>query len=186
MAKTILLTGAMGSGKSTVLSLGYRALEAHWGPSATIDIDTIQRMVDPRQELGDDRRLLELAGWQTWLLAKSFLTNGFECVVIGSNGLHTPEEGLNDMVGFLLSVGEVYHVTLDPSVEEIQRRVAKRGGMDISADSLAEHVEWMRARYRDWTCRIDNTSMAPEETLTEIAQRIKRGDGRVTGPLAIG
>ena len=48
MAKTILLTRAMGSGKSTVLSLGYRALEAHWGPSATIDIDTIQRMVDPR------------------------------------------------------------------------------------------------------------------------------------------
>lgn len=105
-------------------------------------------------------------------------------MVIGGNGFHTPEAGLNDMITFLVSVGEVYHVTLDPSLAAIQRRVASRGS-DLSPDSLAEHVEWMRARYREWTCRIDNTSMSPEAILAEIAKRIGRGEGRVTGPLPV-
>ncbi|MEY2430720.1 MAG: hypothetical protein QOC92_445 [Acidimicrobiaceae bacterium] len=107
----------MRSGKSTVMSLGYRALEAHFGPTATIDADTISMMIDPRWELADEERHLDLCGYQCWLLAQSFLTAGFECVMIGSNGFHTPEEGLNDMVAFLLSVGAVYHVTLDPSID---------------------------------------------------------------------
>lgn len=119
---------------------------------------------------------------QCWLLAQSFLATGFECVIIGSNGFHTPEEGLDDMVDFLLRAGDVYHVTLDPSMKEIQRRIAMRGS-DFSPDSLAERVEWIRARYRGWTCRIHNTSMSPGSTLAAIAERIGRGDGRITGPL---
>jgi hypothetical protein len=185
VGQTILLSGAMGSGKSTLMGLGYRALASHWGPTATIDQDDVLRMVDPRWELdGDDQaRHFEIAGWHEWLLARSFLTQfGFECVVIGGNGLHTPAEGLNDLITFLLGVGDVFHVTLDPSLDEIRRRVAQRGG-DASAASLAEHVAWMRARYRDWTCRVDNTSLRPEEALAEIARRVGAGEGRVTGPL---
>lgn len=182
MGKTILLSGACGSGKSTLMSLGYRRLAALWGPTATVDTDTILTMVDPMWELVDEERHLDLAGYQCWLLAKSFLTAGFECVIIGGNGLHTPEEGLNDMVTLLLSVGEVYHVTLDPALAEIKRRAAKRG-RELSPGSLAEQVERMQASYRQWTCRIDNTSKSPEATLAEIAERIGRGEGRLTGPI---
>lgn len=78
VGKTILLSGAMGSGKSTVMTIGYRALAAQWGPTATIDADTILRMVDPKWELADEERHLELAGYQCWLLAESFLTGGFD------------------------------------------------------------------------------------------------------------
>ena len=180
MGKSILLSGACGSGKSTLMALGYRALEVHWGPTATIDTDTILMMVDPRWELAHEERRLELAGYQCWLLAQSFLTGGFDCVIIGGNGLHTPEE-INDLVVFLLRFGEVHHVTLDPSLAEIQRRVAARGG-DKSPEWLSGHVEWMRTRYRPWTCRIDNTFLDPEATLIEIAQRIESGEGRLTGP----
>src|SRR4051812_4881363 len=109
----------MGSGKSTLMRLGYRALEVHFGPAATIDTDTISMMIDPKFELADEERRLDLCGYQCWLLAQSFLASGFVCVIIGSIGFHTPEEGLNDMVTFLLSAGEVFHVTLDPSIEEI-------------------------------------------------------------------
>jgi chloramphenicol 3-O-phosphotransferase len=181
MGKSILLSGACGSGKSTLLKLGYRALEVHWGPTATIDTDTILMMVDPRWELAHEERRLELAGYQCWLLAQSFLTAGFDCVMIGGNGLHTPEE-LNDLVTLLLRLGEVYHVTLDPSLAEIQHRVANRGG-DQTPEWLAHHVEWMRARYRPWTCRIDNTSLSPQAAMAEIAERTVRGEGRLTGPL---
>jgi len=77
----------------------------------------------------------------------------------------------------------VYHVTLDPSLDAIRARIEQRGGMDITPDGIAEHVEWMRARYRDWTCRIDNTAMTPAETVAEIARRIAHGEGHITGPL---
>ena len=142
-------------------------------------------MVDPRWELPEDEWDLKLCGWQCWLLARSFLTRGFETVIIGGNGFHTPAEGLNDMIGFLLTVGDVHHVTLDPSLEEIQWRVAQRGS-EMSPESLAEHVAWIRARQRSWTCRVDNTSLTPEATVAQIAACIDRGGGTVTGPLPEG
>ena len=182
VAKTILLTGAMGSGKSTLLSLGYLTKVAHLGKTASIDTDVVSMMIDPAFELADEDRHLDLTGYQGWLLTKSFLEAGFETVIIGSNGFHTPEEGLNDMIGFLLTAAEVFHVTLDASVEETQRRVAARGSA-INPDALADHIKSMRDRQRPWTCRIDNTQMTPEHTLAEIAARIRQGEGRVTGPL---
>lgn len=181
MSKTILLSGACGAGKSSLMGLGYRKLSARWGPTATIDTDTIMMMVDPRWELTHEERRLELAGYQCWLLAKSFFADGFDCVVIGGNGLHTPSE-INDLVELLLTAGDVYHVTLDPSPDEIQRRVAERGG-DHTPEWLAVHVEWMREKYRDWTCRVDNTRLTPEETLAEIAERVGRGEGKIVAPL---
>jgi hypothetical protein len=63
MGKTILLLGACGSGKTTLMTVGYRALEVHWGPTATIDTDTILLMVDPRWDLAHEERRLELAGY---------------------------------------------------------------------------------------------------------------------------
>lgn len=179
---TILITGAMGSGKTTLMSIPYRTRRAHLGKTAAIDADVVSKMIDPTMELPDEDRHLDLTGFQCWLLAESFLAAGFDTVMIGSNGFHTPEEGLNDMVSFLLTVGDVYHVTLDPSLEEIRRRVAARE-TGMPDDALSEHVAWMRARQRRWTCRIDNTSLSPEATLAEIATRTRRGDGRITGPL---
>lgn len=154
----------------------------HFGRTATIDTDVLQMMVDPAWELPEDEWDLELSGWQCWLLAQSFLQRGFETLIIGSNGLHTPAEGLNDMIGFLSTVGEVHHVTLGASIEEIQPRVVERG-RDMTAAAVAEHVESMRPRQRAWTCRVDNTSLTAEETIAEIAARVRRGEGRLTGPL---
>jgi chloramphenicol 3-O-phosphotransferase len=182
MPRTVLLTGACGSGKSTLLSVGQRTMAEHFGRTATIDTDVLQMMVDPAWELPEDEWDLELCGWQCWLLAKSFLTHGFDTVIIGSNGFHTPAEGLNDMIGLLLTAGDVHHVTLDASIEEIQRRVVERGS-DMTPASVAEHVAWMRARQRDWTCRVDTTSLTPEETVAEIAARVDSGEGRLIGPL---
>src|SRR4051794_28816770 len=107
VGRTILLTGAMGSGKSAVLSLGYQTKVAHFGKTASIDADVLSMMIDPTFELADEDRHLDLTGYQCWLLTRSFLSAGFETVIIGSNGFHTPEEGLNDMVGLLLTAGEV-------------------------------------------------------------------------------
>jgi len=182
VGKTILLSGAVGSGKSTIMRLGYRALSAHWGPTATIDTDTIVMMVDPTWELSDEERDYELAGWQIWLLARSFLSRGFECVLIGGNAPHTPDRALNDLIGRLLGVGDVYHVTLDPSPAQTQRRVAQRGG-GPRPEWVTEHVGRLRATYQDWTCRVDNSRLSPLETVAEIAARIEQGHGKLTEPI---
>jgi hypothetical protein len=84
-------------------------------------------------------------------------------------------------MGTVLRVGDVYHVTLDPSLAETQRRVEARGG-DKTREWVSAHVTWMRARYGPWTCRIDNTLLDPEAAIAEIARRTSRGEGRLDGP----
>lgn len=165
-----------------MLSVGQPTMARHLGRAATIDTDDLLRMVDPTWELPQNEWDLELCGWQCWLLARSFLTSGFETVIIGSNGFHTPAEGLNDMIRLLLTVGDVYHVTLDPSLEEIQRRVAERGSR-MTSEFVADEFGRMRARHRSWTCLVDNTSLTPEAVVAEIAARVNRGEGQVSGPL---
>jgi hypothetical protein len=82
----------------------------------------------------------------------------------------------------LLRAGGVSHVTLDPSIDEIKGRVAARGG-DKTPEWLEAHVQWMRERYAAWTCRIDNSTMTPAETLIEILARTRAGEGRITSVL---
>lgn len=176
---TLLLSGACGAGKTTLLTLGYRAWSDAWGPTATFDTDSLLMMVDPRWELTHEERRLDLMFEQCGLLSASFHRSRFEWVVIGGNALHTPDE-IAALIVSLLAHGSVFHVTLDPSTEAIQRRVAQRGG-DKTDEWLEAHVEWMRAKYESWTARVDNSDQTPPETLREIVARVSAGDGQLTG-----
>lgn len=178
---TLLLSGACGSGKSTLLQLGYRTWHRALGRTAAFDTDALLMMVDPRWELAHEERRLDLLFEQCGLLATSFHRAGFDCVVIGGNALHTPDE-INPLIQQLLEAGGVIHVTLDPSIDEIRRRVAARGG-DKTPEWLETHVQWMRERYAGWTCRIDNSTITPTETLDEIVARTRAGEGRITSAL---
>jgi hypothetical protein len=178
--RTILLSGACGAGKSALLRLGARRFEPKFGRTATFDTDSLLMMVDPRWELDHEERRFDLLYEQCFLLAVSFANGGFDTVVIGGNALHTLDE-LHGLVERLAVLGPVFHVTLDPSLDEIVRRVAGRGG-DKTPEWLAVHVDWMRAKYEPWTCRIDNTSLSPTETLDEVAHRVlAAGEGRLDG-----
>ena len=88
MPRTILLTGACASGKSTLLSVGQRTMAKHFGRTATIDTDVVQMMVDPTWELPEEEWDLELCGWQCWLLARSFVTRGFQTVIYLKGHMH--------------------------------------------------------------------------------------------------
>lgn len=177
---TLLISGACGAGKSALLTLGYRAYSAVWGPTATFDTDTLLMMVDPRWELTHDERRLPLLYEQCAVLAESFLMGGLSWVVIGGNALHTPSE-MEPLVARVLSLGALFHVTLDPSLSEIKRRVARRGG-DKTDEWLETHVRWMREKYEPWSCRIDNSELTPLETLHSIAERVQAGEGHITTP----
>ena len=176
--RTILLSGACGSGKTTIAQLGYRRLSAAWGPTATLDTDTLYGMVDPHWELPYEERRNDLVPVQVGLLASSFLDAGFATMLVLGNALHTPAD-LEVFLPALLARGDVFHVTLDPSLDEIVRRVEARGA-DKTPEWLDSHVSWMRERYEPWTCRIDNSALTPLQTVERIAAELRRGCGRLT------
>jgi hypothetical protein len=106
----------------------------------------------------------------------------FGCVIIGGNGLHTPTE-ITDFVARLLRLGEVYHVTLDPSLDEIQRRVATRSG-DHTPEWLADHVCEPRGRSvraRDFPS--SDVSHPPNARRAPLTAGSQGGGGAVTLPL---
>lgn len=134
-------------------------------------------MVDPHWELPYEERRNELVPRQVGLLAGSFLDAACSTMLVLGNALHSPPS-LDVFLPLLLARGEVFHVTPDPSLDEIVRRVAARGG-DKTPEWLAIHVAWMRDQYEPWTCRIDNPSLTPEQTVERIAQEIGAGRGRL-------
>ena len=176
MARSILVSGACGAGKSTLLRLGYRALFARFGRTAALDTDWFFTFVDPHWELPYEERDGALMFRQCGLLSNSFLEAAFDTVLIAGNALHTRGGMFDELVETLRSRGDVFHFTLDPSLEEIMRRVAERGG-DKTPEWLTTHVRWMRDRYEDWTCLIDSTAMTPEQTVDTIAAELAAGRG---------
>ena len=97
-------------------------------------------------------------------------------MIIGGNGLHTPEE-INDLIALLLRVGDVYHVTLDPLAPgnpappgEPWRRpdpcVARRAC--LVDESPISRVDLPHRQH----------SRGPEATLARIAECVRRGEGR--------
>ncbi|HZU74590.1 MAG TPA: hypothetical protein VE990_17670 [Acidimicrobiales bacterium] len=177
MARTILLSGACGSGKTAVADLGHKRLRAALGPTAVIGTDRLFMMLDPLWELPYEPDRLELVYRQVALLVASFFGFGVPTVMVVGNALHTPSE-LDLLLVDLLEAGEVFHVTLDPSLAEIIRRVRLRGD-DKTEEWLASHVEWMRAKYGSWTARIDNSALSPGQTLDALAEVIDQGGGRL-------
>jgi hypothetical protein len=174
--KAVLLSGACGAGKTTLLQLGYRRLFSHFGRVATLDTDWFFLLVDPHWELPFEERDGELMYAQCATLARSFFDAGFDTVLIGGNALHTRGGRFDELVDSLRASADVYHYTLDPSLEAIVQRVERRGG-DKTAEWLGTHVAWMREKYDTWTSVIDNSAMSPEETVAVIADRIKAGEG---------
>lgn len=171
-----MLSGACGAGKTTLLQLGYPKLFSYFGRTATLDTDWFLMLVDPRWELPYEERDGELMYRQCALMAISFFDAGFETVLIAGNALHTRGGAFDGLVGAIRSRADVYHFTLDPSLDEIIRRVQLRGA-DKTSDWLETHVAWMREKYGSWTSVIDNSAISPRKTAQLISDRVANGDG---------
>ena len=76
-------------------------------------------------------------------------------------------------------VADTFHVSLDPSLDVLRDRIARRGD-DRSDDWLRTHVEWMRERYAEgWTYVIDNSAMTPDETLDAVVAAVESGAAKL-------
>lgn len=179
--RLVFLSGACGAGKTAVLSLGLLRMRAAFGGDvAAVDTDRVSMFIDPLWEVRypEAEPYWELAGRQWILLARSYFEFGFAAVIIGGNGVWQRENVMR-VAAAVADLADTYHVSLDPSLDVIRDRIARRGD-DRSDDWLRTHVEWMRERYAEgWTYVIDNSAMTPDETLDAVVAAVNSGEARL-------
>jgi broad-specificity NMP kinase len=180
---TILLSGAPGTGKSTVQARAPYFFRARLGESAAIGTDELYTIFDPRWT-NDNRHWWKLALGSCACVTRYLFQQGLHVVLIASNGLYTSED-VNAVLTELLPVSAVYHITLDVSLDVVVDRVRQRGDLaEHPPEWLAAWLDHIRPYYAEWTQVIDTSNLTPDETLEQIYQHIVQGDGRLAQPLA--
>jgi hypothetical protein len=180
MPRTVFLSGPAGSGKTTILRLSHAEKLTTWGRTAAIDTDQLFLMVDPHWDLPYDDARTALVLRQSVQLAESFFGAGYENVVIAGNAIHDAID-LNPVIPDLLRLGQVFHLSLDPSEEAVLRRTAD--DPDRSPAHLIRDLHLLRARRSPWSALVDNSTLTPLETLQRIAHLVQSGEGEVHGLL---
>jgi hypothetical protein len=145
-------------------------------PTVAIDVDQLYFNVDARWELlyDDDRNAMVLD--QATGLAISLFEHGWPTVMITGNSLFDPADTA-PILATLGPIARVYHVTLTPDPATILRRCATTPGRDASRP--AAEADLLARKPHPGSGRMDNTTLTPEQTLTEIARLVDAGVGRV-------
>ena len=183
--RVVVVGGACGVGKSETLRTMRRTLQGSVADVATLETDRFYMIIDPDWAIAEDdaARYYEVAGWLLQGTAQRLIRAGFDWVAIGSADMYE-ESRLRDLVQPFLDDGvNVHHVTLDPGVEIVCDRIARRAhplDADKTPDWIASYLSWYRGHYADWTWLIDNSALTPEETALAIFEAVQAGRGRIT------
>jgi predicted kinase len=182
-AATILLSGAPGTGKSTIQRLAPSYFRGRLGEAAAIGTDEIYTIVDPDWSQTNEY-WKQMARDNCILLARNLFSQGVRVVLIGGNDLYT-KQVVNVYLSALLPLSTVFHFTLDARLEVAVDRVARRGDLDAHpAEWLAEWLEHVREHISTWTQVVDTTYLTPEQTLELIYQKVSQRDGELTKLIA--
>src|SRR5262245_60652680 len=114
---TILLSGAPGTGKSTVQARAPYFFRARLGEAAALGTDQFYTLFDPRWT-NDNRHWWKLALGSCACVTRYLFQQGVGVVLIASNGLYTSPD-INTVLVELLPVSAVYHITLDAQLDTV-------------------------------------------------------------------
>jgi AAA domain len=184
MKRLVLISGAIGVGKSETLRSMRETLIDVVGEIAVLESDQFYMMIDPHWTCPPDRleRYYEVAGQLLQRTALGFLGSGFSWVAVASNG-HWKEHRAREFVQpFLLENALVHHVTLDPGEEVVGQRIARRSrATGHAADEQVAVAVDMLVKVRQargtWTHVVDNSELTPEATVRAIHDAVDRGQG---------
>ena len=165
---TILLSGAPGTGKSTVQRRAPAYFRSRLGATAAFGTDEIHAMIDPDWMLPYEQRRADFITQTCCHLAQQFFAADFRCVLIAGNALYTAET-VEQYRQALTPFSYLYHITLDADLATLVERVRQRGDLTAHPPTwLAEWLAHIRGHYADWTHVIDTTNLSVEETLDVI------------------
>jgi broad-specificity NMP kinase len=185
MKRVVVISGAIGVGKSETLVSMRETLIDVVGEIAVLESDQFYMMIDPHWTCPPDRvdRYFAVSGWLLQQTALGFLRSGFDWVAIASNG-HWQQRSAREFVRpFLLEDARVHHITLDPGEEVLRQRLAQRAkaaGLAVDEQRAAEAVDMLlrvRQELGPWTHVLDNSQLTPEATVRAIREAIDRGHG---------
>jgi hypothetical protein len=187
MKRVVVISGAMGVGKSETLRSMRETLIEMVGEIAVLESDQFYMMIDPHWTCPPDRvdHYYTVSGWLLREAALGFLRSGFDWVAIASNG-HWQQRSAQEFVRpFLLENACVHHITLDPGEEVLRQRIAHRSraaGLAVDEQGAAEAVDMLfqvRQALGTWTHVVDNSQLTPEATVQAIHAAIDRGHGLI-------
>jgi hypothetical protein len=187
MKTVVVISGAIGVGKSETLRSMRETLIDVVGEIAVLESDQFYMMIDPHWTCPPDRvdRYYAVSGWLLRETALGFLRSGFAWVAIASNG-HWKQQSAREFVRpFLLENACVHHITLDPGEEVLRLRIAQRSkaaGLAGDEQQAAEAVDMLlqvRQAIGSWTHVVDNSELTPEATVRTIHDAINRGHGLI-------
>jgi hypothetical protein len=143
-------------------------------------MQSIYTMIDPDWALPYDEERAALIAQSCILLARNFLTAGFNYALIASNALHT-RNAVQMYLRGLQSVSQIYHFTLEADHATVVERVEQRGDLAVHSPVwLAEWLAHIRSHCEPWTQIIDTTGLTGEQVLEMIYTRIMRQAGFLT------
>lgn len=173
--KVILISGAPGTGKSTLRRLAPAYFRQRAGETVAFDTDEVYAFFDPDWTTNDRRRwylALDLCLASAYWLATHALTH----IIIVSNGFYTTDD-VNRALTHLAPYCQVYHVTLDADHEVVVERIRHRGDLSQHPPEwLAAWQAHIRSHYRPWTHIIDTSVATPEHVLDRIHAYCQRPD----------
>ncbi len=74
---------------------------------------------------------------------------------------------------------EIFHFTLDPQIDEIQKRIKNHQQGFKSLEELEQVNEQIRNTNIQYSFQIDNILLSPTQTWDKIIDCIKNGEGRI-------
>ena len=164
---TIIVSGAPGTGKSTLRRHAPYFFRPRYGEAAALDTDEYYPLFDP-QWTGNNRDWWAIATDAALHMTDYLFRRGVQIVLISSNGFYTPE-AVNHAITMLGKKSKLYHITLDAPLTAIVRRIEQRGDLqEHPADWLAAWQTHIRSYYAKWTYILDSGKLAPEATLEAI------------------
>jgi AAA domain-containing protein len=185
MKRVVVISGAIGVGKSETLRSMRETLIDVVGEVAVLESDQFYMMIDPHWTCPPDRieRYYEVSGWLLQQTALGFLRSGFSWVAIASNG-HWKQRSARELLQpFPLENAGVHHITLDPGEDILRQRITQRSkaaGRAVDEQKVAEAVDMLRKVRQalgTWTHVVDNSQLTPEATVRAIHEAIDHGHG---------
>ena len=176
--RVLLLSGAPGTGKTTVKRNARRVFSRVFGMTAALSTDDMFNIMDLHWESrgAEQAEISSNARKISAVVASKLLLLDYEFVLIEGNALF--EKGwVEEILRELSDACDVYHITLHASVNVVETRVNERGDGNKDREWLLSWLTHIEKYFDDWTYVIDSSSLTEEEMMESIIKAIQDKKG---------